>query len=155
MTMHAAIATRVMQDTPDGSVASLVYRLINNEEGNFGLCYAIAFTSADGCFEAGLVFNNYHPEYRRVEVNIASVKKNWLTLGRLVKIMEVPLLLDCEVVVSKTDPSNRDAIQLMERCGAKSYRLADVRGVGKEEIYQVLLMKDMMQTKFWRKIHGR
>jgi hypothetical protein len=153
--MHTTIASRVMEDTPSKDVASLVYSLIFNEEGDFGDSYSIAFLSPDGGFETGVVFNNYIPEYKRIEVHIASLKKNWLTFGKLLAIMKVPLRLGCEVVISRTDPSNYNAIQLMERCGAKSYLLPNVRGEGKDEIYQVMLMSDMKLAKFWRKAYGR
>jgi hypothetical protein len=153
--MNVAIATTQMMDTQRLDVASLVYELINGEPGTYYDSYSIAFMSKTGAFEAGLVFTNYVPEWSRVEVNIAAVKKNWLTLNRLIAIMNVPIKLGVEVVVSKTDPWNKAAIQLMERCGAKTYTIKDGRGFGKDEVYQTMLIEDMKKSKFWRKASGR
>jgi hypothetical protein len=153
--VNVATAPKVFIDTTEGLVAPLVYELINGEPGDFGPSLSIAFLSNSGQFEAGVVFHDYIPKYRRAEISIASVKKNWLTRARLIDIMLMPTTINCDVIIAKTDPSNRNAIALMEGCGAKSTLIPNGRGFGKDEVHQVMLMSDLAQSKFWRNGNGR
>lgn len=153
--MNVATTTFEMDSNSFVSIASLVHELIHGKPGTYDDSYSMAFMSKEGRFEAGVVFTNYIPDWKRIEINVAAVKKNWLTFGRLIAVMSVPLKLGCEIVVSSTDPENNVVIESMERFGAKTYIHKNGRGFGRDEVYQVILMEDMKQSKFWRKANGR
>ena len=153
--MSVATATNEMNTPTVMNVASVIYQLINGEPGHYGPNYSVAVATADGRFMGGFVFNNFVEDYGTAEIHIAGLSKNWLKPNAVYALMRTAIDLRLRMVIAKTTPENREVIRLMTFAGARKYRIADVRGPGQDEVLLTLKMSDMVQTKFWRKYHGR
>lgn len=153
--MSVTTATNEMDTPTFMNVAAVIYQLINGEQGHYGPNFSVAIATTEGRFLGGFVFNNFMEEAQTAEVHIAGVNKGWLKPNAVYALMRTAVDLKLRMVIAKTTPENREVIRLMTFAGARKYRIADVRGPGQDEVLLTLKMSDMVQTKFWRKYHGR
>lgn len=152
--MNVAIAPDSMMDTQLPDVASLVYQLIHNGEGDFGPNFSLAFLNSDGRFDVGAVFNNWYPDYGQIEINLAGVRYNTLTPYRVACLIDAVLKIGARIVVARCDASNERVIRLLCGHGGVKYIIKDLRGPGKDEAFITLKTEDLVKTKAWRKFNG-
>jgi hypothetical protein len=140
----------------DLSVDEFVYEVIYGKSGNFGnIRSALGFLDQTGMLEAGIVFHNYYKKWRRVEASIASINPRWLTKSRIEDIYRVVLALDCDSMITCTDPENRVARRIMKGLGGVEYIIKDFRGLGKDECLIVNTVEAFEDTIYGGACNGR
>lgn len=67
---------------------------------------------------AGVVFNNYHPHYKSIEISTASSTRRWLTKSLITGISAYPFeQLGCQRVTAATPRNAHTARQFLETFG--------------------------------------
>lgn len=152
--MNIATAPNSMVVTQSPEVASLVYHMIHNADGDFGPSFSLAFLNSDGRFDVAAVFNNWYPDYGQIEINIAGVRQNTLTPHRIACLIDAVIKIGARIVVARCDADNERVIKLLCGHGGVKYVLKDLRGPGKDEVFITLKTEDLVKTKVWRKFNG-
>jgi RimJ/RimL family protein N-acetyltransferase len=68
----------------------------------------------------GVVFNQYQPQYRNIEVSFASIRPDWLTPRLVTGILAYPFdQLGCGRITSLTPKKLRRARQFLQKFGFK------------------------------------
>jgi RimJ/RimL family protein N-acetyltransferase len=85
---------------------------------DWGPCEAIGVADKDDNLIGGVVFNNYQPQYRNIEVSFASIRANWLTPTLCTGILSYAFdQLGCNRITSLTPKRNRRARQFLQKFG--------------------------------------
>lgn len=137
------------------NVEAALYELIHGEPGSFGLNYTIGFLNRWSVLELGVVFHNYFPSYGQIEMSMGSFRLNSLTSKRLAAIIDVAIMLNVRMVVSRVAAENTRTLRLLQACGGVLTTIKDLRGEGKDEVFVTMKVTDLQNTKYWRKAHGR
>ena len=88
-------------------VASFVASLIPECSRGFGACQAMGVLDRDDKLVAGVVFNNWEPEYGVIEISGATVNRRWLTRAIVREIFSYPFdTLDCQMIVTRVHPKS-------------------------------------------------
>jgi len=116
---------------------------------DFGPFTAIGVIDSEGYIAAGVVFHNYLPRYRNVEITMASVTPRWVSRSVLSGIMAYPFQqLGCVMVRTTTPRKNRAALTFNKKMG---FHIDAVirRGFGSQDaVIGTLLAKEWRQSKF-------
>ncbi len=89
----------------------------NRASDVFGLYRAVAVVS-DTEFLAGIVWYNYRPDYKTIEVAIAAENGRWCAKGVLKDIFSYPFLqMNCRRISAVIARNNRPAIKLCKGLG--------------------------------------
>jgi RimJ/RimL family protein N-acetyltransferase len=85
---------------------------------DWGPCAAIGVADGNEELIAGVVFNNYHPHYKSIEISTASSRKRWLTKSLITGIFAYPFAqLGCQRVTAATPRNAHTARQFLETFG--------------------------------------
>ena len=153
MNMHASRDAR--DPAVDRAITNFVHTIVFGEPGEFGPSYPLGFLDSFGMLEAGVVLHNWQPDYRRIELTAASVRKTWMTVPRLNTIADLVYhRLNCYTLVARHDPSNRTARRLWDALGATEHILPDLRGPGLDDCMHILTYDQAKASKFWRMEDG-
>lgn len=133
----------------DEIVAGLVASICGFERG-FGPSRAIGFWDGKRLV-GGLVFHNWTPEHRSIEVSVGSLAPGWMTKP----VMEAAGRFafegcDCHTVCARTSRDNptRKAWRIL---GAREYEMHDLRGPGQSEFVYVLTAKAFWDSRFMKR----
>jgi RimJ/RimL family protein N-acetyltransferase len=128
-------------------VASLLPQIDGDED--FGPYTAIGVTSESGDPSAGVVFHNFVPRYRGLEITMASVTPRWVTRDVLRGIMAYPFeQLDCVAVRTVTPRKNKAALRFNRKMGFKIDGVMR-RGFGSQDaIVCSMLAKEWRASRF-------
>jgi RimJ/RimL family protein N-acetyltransferase len=86
----------------------------------FGPCAAIGVEAEDGRALGGVVFSNYQPCYRSIDIAGAAETPRWLTRRLIGRILSYPFVqLDCLRVTAVTPKKARNVRQTLEKLGFK------------------------------------
>lgn len=133
----------------DYSVDQFVYRMIYGKDGNFGpKTLSIGFLDPLGTLEAGAVFHNWYPEWKRVEVSIGALHGRWLSRERIKAFYDVVTELNCHSMICSIDASNLRARKIMRSLGGVEHIIAEYRGPGKAECLTVVTVEAFHNTIF-------
>lgn len=84
----------------------------------FGPCAAIGVLDAKGAPMGGVVFHNYQPTFRTIDLSGAAVSARWLTRRIVHDILAYPFeQLDCLRISSITAKRNHQARAVLEKLG--------------------------------------
>jgi RimJ/RimL family protein N-acetyltransferase len=109
-------------------VATFVAANIPGETG-FGNCKAIGFGDP---LVAGVVYHNWNPEGRVIELSSASTTRKWVSRANLKVIFGYPFdELDCQLCVARISEHNARARRIWRALGATEYRIP--RFYGRDE----------------------
>jgi RimJ/RimL family protein N-acetyltransferase len=109
-------------------VAAFVAANIPGETG-FGNCKAIGFGNP---LVAGVVYHNWNPEGRVIELSAASTTRKWVTRANLKVIFGYPFdELECQLCVARISEHNARARRIWRALGATEYRIP--RFYGRDE----------------------
>ena len=130
---------------------------VGNAE-SFGLYSSIGVLSADGThLLGGVVYHNYVPAYRSIEISTASETPRWLTKSVIAGIFAYPFTqLQVDRVQAVTPKSSASARTFLEKFGFKregSHRKA--YGDFGDAISYGLLRSDWEKCRFARPSHMR
>lgn len=103
----------------DEVVANWVKAQIPHAVNGFGPCVAVGM-AIDDMLIAGVVYHEYRPAYKSVQMSIAAVSPKWATKGNLRAIFAYPFLdLKVNRATAITPKRNRRARHLIEGTGFK------------------------------------
>ena len=85
---------------------------------DWGPCEAIGVSDENDNLIGGVVFNNYQPHFRNIEVSFAAVRRNWLTPKLVHGILSYPFdRLGVRRITTLTPKRNRSARQFLKKFG--------------------------------------
>lgn len=117
----------------------------------FGPSTAIGFATEEEGLVAGIVYHNYQPETRVIEISAYSTRRDWLTRDRLRMIYDYPFdELMCRLVVGRISERNTKVRSLWRNLGAKETRLPQLRADDEDEILSILRADTWRNSKFKR-----
>lgn len=134
----------------DENVAAWVAARIPHMAGEgFGACVAVGVLSQAGVPLAGVVFTNYRPQTRDIEMSFAADSRRWLTRGLITGIMRYPFVqLDCQRVTGFTPKRAKAARAFLDAFGFKREGVAR-RGFGNDDaIISGLLRSEWDASRF-------
>lgn len=106
-----------------GPFSPLVAQWVADQIGHgldWGPCEAIGVVDKHDNLVGGVVFNQYQPQYRNIEVSFASNRSDWLTPSLVTGIMAYPFdQLGCGRITSLTPKKLRRARQFLQKFGFK------------------------------------
>lgn len=103
----------------DAAVANWVQAQIPHAVNGFGPCVALGI-AIDDVLIAGVVYHEWRPAYRSVQMSIAAASPKWATKGNLRAIFAYPFLdLKANRATAITPKRNRRARHLIEGTGFK------------------------------------
>lgn len=119
----------------------------------FGPCYAIGVLDRNDTLIAGVVYNNWFPDFQSVELSFAAETSRWLTRNLICELMQYAYgTLGCNRVNAVTPKKARDARKFLDAFGFKREGVAtDGFGPGEDAIISRLLKREWLQTK-WAKV---
>lgn len=123
--------------------------------GSFGACAAIGVVSEAGEPLAGVVFNNWLPDWGNIEASFASVSSRWLTKSLIRGIMHYPFgQLGCQRVTALTPRLARPARRFLDTFGFKREGLIR-KGFGSDDMVVSGLLKDEWLNSRWMRQRGQ
>jgi len=106
-----------------GPFSPLVAKWVGDQIGRdieWGPCEAIGVVDADDNLIGGVVFSNYQPHFRNIEVSFASIRRDWLTSRLISGILFYAFgQLGCQRITCLTPKRNRAARQFLQKFGFK------------------------------------
>ena len=122
-----------------------------DEPRGFGLCQAQGFVDADGLLEAGVVYHNYDPKARVIEVSAAARNHSWGSRSRLKAIFGYPFdQAGCQMVFARTSERNPTPLRIWRALGADEFRIPRFRGPDEAVIVTTLTVETWRASKFAR-----
>ena len=104
-----------------GPFSPLVAKWVGEQIGRdieWGPCEAIGVVDTDDNLIGGVVFSNYQPHFRNIEVSFASNRRNWLTPCLIQGILRYPFdQLKVNRITCLTPKRNRAARQFLKKFG--------------------------------------
>ena len=106
-----------------GPFSPLVAQWVADQIGHgldWGPCEAIGVVDKHDNLIGGVVFNQYQPQYRNIEVSFAASRSNWLTPSLVTGILRYPFQqLGAARITSLTPKRLRPARQFLSKFGFK------------------------------------
>lgn len=133
----------------DDRVADWVAHHIDGCERGFGQCRALGVHDGKNLV-AGIVFHNWVPEDRVIEISSAATTPKWLTRG----VMKTALTyafdgLNCNIVVTRNHEGNNRARRIWRALGADEIIIPRIRN-GAAEVVYTLSEDQWLASKFMR-----
>lgn len=118
---------------------------------SFGECHGIAIIE-DSKLAAGLIYHNYDPDARVIEISGAAWVKGWLTRDVLKVMYGYPFNdCDCQAVVQRVSDDDAAQHRMLKAFGAERYRIPRLRGENAAENVFVTTREAWASNKFNRK----
>ena len=131
-------------------VAQFVMDMLDEPRG-FGLCQAQGFLDASGVLEAGIVYHNWSPKARTIEISAAARNHSWATRSRLRAIFGYAFdLADCQMVFARTSERNPIPLRIWRALGADEYRIPRFLGPDEAVIVTTLTAETWRASRFAR-----
>jgi RimJ/RimL family protein N-acetyltransferase len=128
-------------------VAAFVAANIPGETG-FGNCTAIGFGQP---LVAGVVYHNWNPEGRVIELSSASTTRKWVSRANLKVIFGYPFdELECQLCVARISEHNARARRIWRALGATEYPIP--RFYGRDEAMIIATLPVEAWRAFERKM---
>lgn len=130
-------------------VAARIPHMARWGTADFGPCQAIGVAAEDGEPLAGVVYHNYRPHTRDIELSFASASPKWLTRRLIVGLMSYPFSqLDCQRVTGVTPKRSRAAREFLDKFGFKREGVIR-RGFGDDDAIISGLLKHEWERSRW------
>ncbi len=119
---------------------------------DFGPATAIGVVSEDGDALGGVVFHNYQPRFRNIEVSFASETPRWLTRNLIRQILAYPFdQLACQRLTAITPKKARAARAFLDHFGFKREGVVR-RGFGADDaVISGMLRREWEQSRWARR----
>jgi RimJ/RimL family protein N-acetyltransferase len=97
----------------------------------------------------GVVFSNYQPHHRNIEVSFAAIRANWLTPSLVTAILGYAFnQMKCNRITSLTPKRNRRARQFLQKFGFKHEGTVRLGYGDDDTIISGLLASEWSQHRF-------
>lgn len=135
----------------DARIADIAAQIIWGEGHKFDNCQALGFLDNNGVVEAAIVYHNWQPENRVIEISAGSLSRKWLNRARLFQIFAYPFdQLDCRLVVARIGEHNARARRIWRSLGADEYIIPALRSPQEAEVIYTLSKEAWQSSKFMR-----
>lgn len=115
----------------------------------FGPCAAIGVESDDGQPLGGVVYSQYQPAFRSIEISCAATSRRWLTRPLVRGIMSYPFdQLHCQRVTAITPRRNKPSRSFLETFGFKREGLIR-KGFGDDDAVIYGLLEKEWRASRW------
>lgn len=106
---------------------------------------------------AGVVFHNYSPHARTIEISGASDSRKWLQRPVLHAMYAYPFeQLSCQMVVQRNSEHNEHLNRILRRFGFDEYRIERLRGPDEAELIFTLTKEQWLNNGYYKgKIYGQ
>ena len=110
----------------------------------------MAVIDASDVMIAGLVYHNYTPEFKSIEMSAGCTNRKWMTHGVLKDILDMPFrALDCDTIVARHSEDKKHLRRMWTKVGAIEYLIPHVRGKdAPAEVVSVLTDEAWFGSKF-------
>jgi hypothetical protein len=134
----------------DDDVAKFVASLIPNMQRGFGKDKAaIGVLDDDGALIAGLVYNNWNPDFGTIELTGASVCRRWMTRDVLQFMYDYPFLVcKCQMLLQYNSVRNKHLNEQLRRAGFNEYPVRRLRGRDEDGILFTLTDEQWASSPF-------
>lgn len=120
----------------DEIVSSLVARMIPGMEQGFAEHRAIGFLSKAGRLVGGVVYHNWQPSFRTIEITGASSSPLWASKAVYQAMFDYPFnLCRCQMIIMQVDESNQHLARILRRWGFSETRIENLRGKGRAGLF--------------------
>ena len=103
----------------------------------------------DGGIVAGVVFHNWSPAHRTIELSAAADTPKWMTRAIISGIMAYPFEeLNCQMIFAQTAVDNTRVRRLWKRLGATEYIVARLHGENKDAAFLTLTREAWGASRF-------
>lgn len=117
----------------------------------FGAATAIGFANAKRGLVAGIVYHNFEPAARTIEMSAYSNSRRWLSRHNLRLIFDYPFnQLNVRLVVARTSGNNLRVRKMWRHFGACEFLIPKIRGPNESEAVTTLTKQQWQQSKFMR-----
>lgn len=131
----------------DDRVADFVSARIPNCARGFGECRALGVHNGQGIV-AGVVFHNWSPEDKVIEISSAATDPRWLTKRVMREAFGYAFDgLGCRFVIARIHEHNKRARRLWKGLGASEYVIPGLRSGAAEAVY-TLSKEQWKRSKF-------
>lgn len=135
----------------DIRIADVAARIIPNCERGFGNCQALGFLDGSGAVDAAIVYHNWEPKNRVIEISAGALSRKWLNRARLSQIFAYPFdQLECRMVVARIGEHNARARRIWRSLGADEYIIPALRSPQEAEVIYTLSKEAWQSSKFMR-----
>ncbi len=134
----------------DEAVAEWVSARIPHMAGDdFGPCRAVGVASQNGRALAGVVFSNYQPKCRSIELSFAAETPRWLSRRLICEILAYPFdQLGCQRLTTITPRKARPARRFLDAFGFKREGLVR-KGFGDDDaVISGLLQREWLASRW-------
>ena len=132
-------------------IQTFVQKGLWDNKRQFGECVAIGFANKTGLV-AGVVYHNYEPESKIIEISAYSSQRKWLTKKHLSTIFEYPFgQLRLRLVIARCNQNNQRVRRIWKNLGANEVILPELRAENEDEIVLMLKNNQWRKSKFMRK----
>ena len=135
-----------------GKVAAWVAERIPGCARGFGPCVAM---SVGDPIIAGVVFHNYSPESRVIEMSAAAESPRWLSRSVLARMHAYIFEdADCQMAVMRVSERNTRMLRIAKAFGYTAYKVPRLRGANEAEIILTLTSDQWEVSRFNGKTTG-
>lgn len=115
----------------------------------FGPSTAIGVINEQGLIVGGVVYHNWQPTYRSIELSFAATDPKWLTQDILSALLRYPFVeLDCQRITGFTPKKSRRARRFLDRFGFKREGCVE-KGFGSDDAIISGLMRTTWERSKW------
>ena len=118
----------------------------------FDKCSTIGFANETEGLVAGIIYHNYNPVAKTIEISAYSSIRNW-TNKEFIKLIfwDYPFeQLQCRLAIARYSENNIRVGNIWRRLGSDEYKIPDLRSDGEAEVIAVLKKSVFEKSKFLR-----
>lgn len=129
-------------------VCHLVQSIIGRDI-NFGECRALSVFDSDDRLVGGVVFHDWQPDPRTIELTAASTDRRWLTRAVLRSAFNYVFdTCHCQMALARTHEDNATVRRLWKALGAKEFVIPRLEGRSKAGVVLTLTDEAWRKSKF-------
>lgn len=122
----------------------------------FGPATAIGFATQSEGIVAGIVYHNFDPDAKVIEISAYSNTRTWLNRDNLKRIFDYPFnQLNNRLVIARCGERNHRVRRIWNHLGADEFSIPKLRNENEAEIVMTLEKVKWKNSKYMRKRHGK
>jgi RimJ/RimL family protein N-acetyltransferase len=139
----------------DDDVAAFVGLLTNNRRG-YGKAKAVGVMDDDGRLIGGIVFHNYSPEAKTIEMSGAGTDARWLTRDMIAAMSYYVFdQCGCQMAIMRVHADNERLLRQLAAAGFTFIKIPRLFGRDEDGIFCRLTFEDWQENKLYQRIKQR
>lgn len=132
-------------------VALYVSQGLWGDQRGFGPSKGLGYATEESGLIAGVVYHNFDPWSKVIEISAFADRQDWLTKSRLRAVFSYPFdQIGTRICVARISENNTRTLRIWRAFGADLHRIPDLRADGEAEIIAVLHRDKWKQSKFFK-----